>query len=146
MNETPTLKRTLEWFEKAVPTPNEKSVAVQLGVHFEEVAEMLVALGLPYLELLAVSQDLKQGNYTEFLAHSLKNENVRIDVLDAIADQMVTGIGSAHMIGLDAIGALDEVNRSNFTKFDKNEQPIKDENGKIMKGEFYSPPDLTPYI
>lgn len=146
MSETPTLKRTLEWFEKAVPTPNEKSVAVQLGVHFEEVAEMLVALGLPHLELLAVSQDLKQGNYTEFLAHALQNQNVKLEVLDAIADQIVTGIGSAHMMGLDAIGALNEVNRSNFTKFDKNEQPIKDENGKIMKGEFYSSPDLTPFI
>jgi hypothetical protein len=140
------IERTLEWFEKAVPTPNAKSVAVQLGVHFEEVAEMLVALGLPHLELLAVSQDLKQGNYTEFLEHSLKNESVRIDVLDAIGDQIVTGVGSAHMIGLDVVKALDEINRSNFTKFDKDENPLKDENGKIMKGEFYEAPDLTPFI
>ena len=141
-----TLKRTLEWFEKAVPTPNEKSVAVQLGVHFEEVAELLIALGLPHLEVLAVSQDLKQGNYTDFLDHSLKNENVRVEVLDAICDQIVTNVGCGHMIGLNTIDALEEVNRSNFTKFDKDENPIKDENGKIMKGEFYSKPELLSFI
>ena len=34
------------------------------------------------------------------------------------------------------------VNRSNYSKFDKNGYPIFNEQGKVMKGPDYSPPDL----
>ena len=145
MNETPTLKRTLEWFQKATPTPDAKSVSSQLGCHFEEVVELLQALGLPHLELLEVSLDLKQGHYTQFLEDTLVNPSTRTEVLDALGDQLVTATGSAHVLNMDIIGALDEINRSNFTKFDKDENPIKNENGKIMKGEFYTQPELETF-
>lgn len=43
------MKNTMEsictWFEKAKPNPTEKDLAVQVGCHFEEVAEMLEATG-----------------------------------------------------------------------------------------------------
>lgn len=140
------IHRTQEWFEKVFPIPTIKNVAVQIGVHFEEVAEMLDALGLPSQELHATALDLKEGNYTDFLANQLTNENVRHQVLDALGDQQVTLVGSAHTMGMNLLGALDEINKSNFTKFDENENPIYNEFGKVAKSERYVPPDLTPFI
>ena len=138
--------RTEEWFEKVFPTPTIKNVAVQIGVHFEEVAEMLDALGLPSQELHTTALDLKEGNYTDFLENQLANENVRHQVLDALGDQQVTLVGSAHTMGMNLLGALDEINKSNFTKFDENENPIYNEFGKVAKSERYVPPNLTPFI
>ena len=140
------IAKTSEWFQKVFPNPEAKQVAVQLGVHVEEVAEMLQALNLPNRELFQTALDLKQGNYTEYLEHCLSSEDVRHEVLDALADQQVTLIGTSHVMGMDLIGALEEVNRSNFTKFDENENPIYNEFGKVAKSSRYSPPNLIPFI
>ena len=48
------------------------------------------------------------------------------------------------MEGMDIVGALDEVNRSNFSKF-VNGKPVFDENGKIKKGANYKEPDLKRF-
>jgi predicted HAD superfamily Cof-like phosphohydrolase len=69
----------------------------------------------------------------------------KIELLDSLADQIVTAIGVAHMFGFDISGALAEVNRSNFSKFEDG-KPVFDANGKITKGKNYTPPELTPYI
>lgn len=49
------------------------------------------------------------------------------------------------MNGFDIVGALQEVNRSNWSKFE-NGEPIFDENGKIKKGPNYRPPDLSKFV
>ena len=67
-------------------------------------------------------------------------------VLDGITDQQVTAIGIGHMLGMDTTGALAEVDRSNFSKFGKDGQPIFDENGKIKKGPHYVKPNLEPFL
>ena len=41
-----TVSEIKNWFQKAVPAPSDKNRAVQLGCHFEEVGEMLLAMGL----------------------------------------------------------------------------------------------------
>jgi hypothetical protein len=46
------------------------------------------------------------------------------------------------MFDMDIVGALREVNRSNYSKF-VNGRAVFDENGKIKKGADYSKPDLT---
>lgn len=69
----------------------------------------------------------------------------RLEFLDSIADQFVTGAGAAYLLNMDVVGALDEVNRSNFSKF-VNGEPIFDDNLKIQKGPEYFKPDLSKYI
>lgn len=69
----------------------------------------------------------------------------RLAVLDSIADQIVTATGVGTFLGMNVPGALAEVNRSNYSKFEDGE-PIFNENKKVMKGKDYTPPDLTPYI
>ena len=69
----------------------------------------------------------------------------RVALLDAICDRIVTGIGMAHMLGMDIIGALDEVNRSNFSKFEDG-KPVFNEHGKIKKGRDYKAPELEKFV
>lgn len=48
-------------------------------------------------------------------------------------------------MGFDMVGALDEVNKSNWSKF-KDGVPAFDENGKIAKADGYFKPDLAKFL
>ena len=69
----------------------------------------------------------------------------RVELLDALADQIVTATGVGVFLGMNVPGALDEVNRSNYSKFE-NGEPVFNENKKVMKGKDYTPPDLSKFI
>jgi predicted HAD superfamily Cof-like phosphohydrolase len=139
------------WFEKALPNPTSKNLHTQLGVHFEEVGEMMDALTARDSD----TQDLLVTARTALhrLAEHLKAEdNIlriqaedRIEVLDALCDQIVTAVGVGHMLNMDVPDGLAEVNRSNFSKFDAEGKPIFNENQKVMKGPNYRAPDLTAF-
>lgn len=132
------------WFERAVPEPTDKNRAVQIGVHFEEVAEMAESLSQ---EGLAGDLNQVSGYFKEWLTLTRDHKLIdRKELLDSLCDQIVTAVGVAHMFGLDIAGALSEVNRSNWSKFDSNGQPIFDANGKIAKGPNYSKPDLDRFL
>lgn len=147
-----TVSEIKTWFQKAVPAPSDKNRAVQLGCHFEEVGEMLRAMGLngmDYSELAALASELKDSGKDAASLQLLSDEVFpmfdKTELLDALCDQIVTAIGVAHMFGMNIEGALTEVNRSNWSKF-VNEAPVFDENGKIAKGPDYTPPDLTEFL
>ncbi len=72
-------------------------------------------------------------------------EENRLAFLDAMVDQVVTATGSAQHLGMNIAGGLDEVNRSNWSKF-VDGKPIFDENGKIAKGPDYFKADLSPFV
>lgn len=135
------LHDTKEWFNRAKPDPTVDSMRVQLGVHVEEVAEMFDAVGMPEGWLLEViASRLKDGTYPRSTSYADVN---RKELLDSLCDQIVTAVGVAHMHNLDILGAMKEVNRSNWSKFDENGNPIFNEQGKIAKGPNYTKPDLT---
>lgn len=132
------IKSIINWFEIAKPDPCAKDLVVQIGVHLEEVAEMLGAMG-------------SRSGYIEYLSEAYKHNRVldptkinKVEVLDAICDQIVTAIGVGVMMGFDVFSALKEVDRSNWSKF-VDGKPIFDECGKIMKGDGYSPPNIVGF-
>lgn len=132
-----------EWFEKAFPERSDRLVELQLGVMYEEVTESLKALGLPFHELQQTADHLKEGRYTDFIGNSLKDPDIRTELLDALCDNTVTNVGVAYAADMDYETALKEVVRSNDSKFDENGNPIYDDiTGKLRKGEFYTPPEL----
>jgi predicted HAD superfamily Cof-like phosphohydrolase len=145
------LRATFHWFQLARPTPTSKDFNVQIGCHFEEVAEMIEELS----PLDQETGDLcAAALYSmEKLATHLKKTNTGVMVmggdrknfLDAICDQLVTATGAAQCLVMDPVGGLNEVNRGNFSKF-VDGKPIFDENGKIAKGPDYVKPDLTPFV
>lgn len=134
-----------EWFKEAVPTPTVKNLNVQAGCHLEEFGEMLAAVkcnaaSFDTLKFLVgeIARDLKTGVATiEVVDH--------FEMLDGLADQVVTATGLAHMLGYDFDGALNEVNDSNFSKF-VNGKAVFDANGKISKGPDYWKPELTRFL
>jgi len=69
-------------------------------------------------------------------------------VADAICDILYVIIGTAVEFGLhDKLDALfAEVHRSNMSKLDENGNPVKREDGKILKSKLFSPPDLKAIL
>ena len=135
-----------EWFKAAKPNPSTADFCVQLGCHYEEVSEMSAVLydNVKYaLEDTALSYKMNQGEYRGVLEEL--SADARVELLDALCDQIVTAVGVAYMMGMDIEGALAEVNRSNWSKF-KGGVPVFNEQGKIAKGVEYTPPELSDYI
>lgn len=141
----PTISSILTWFERAKPYPTDRDLAVQIGVHFEEVSEMLETLGYSVEQLEMLADKFKQGRIRVRNNYEGAISSHRIALLDALCDQIVTALGVGYMIGFDMERALNEVNRSNWSKF-KDGVPCFDVNGKIIKGEGYAPPDLEDCI
>ena len=137
-----TLQNTVDWFVEAVRNPTDKNKVVQIGVHVEEFSEMLASIGCNTAadEMSHAADLFKTGK----IAYSeLKID--RQELLDSLADQIVTACGIAQLFGMDIVGALNEVNRSNWSKFE-NGCAIFDENGKIKKGANYSKPNLKSFL
>ena len=134
------------WHKRARPEPTHKDFNVQLGCHIEEFIEMMDALGFEWdtdthlcgaVNTLSDYADaLKNGERT---ANSFVN---RKELLDSLADQVVTAVGVANCAKMDMVAACQEVNDSNWSKFNYKGFPEFDDNGKIKKGERYRKPNL----
>ncbi|AWI51399.1 hypothetical protein DDU33_07825 [Actinobacillus porcitonsillarum] len=151
MNEnTINLNQIENWFKTAVPSPTIDSQRVQISCHFEEVAEMLECLGLfeglfcAGHKLFELSAHLRKfDNNNKFIEHLSEKE--KIELLDALCDQIVTAIGVAHMFGFNIQGALKEVADSNDSKFEDG-KPVFNDYGKIEKGKHYFKPNLERFV
>ena len=142
------ITQTQKWFEVAVPNPTSKNISTQIGCHLEEVAEMLNAITSNNLERASQIEALRAA--IDHVGNLLKKDNKivikdSVELLDSLADQIVTATGVGTFLGMNVPEALAEVNRSNYSKFEDGE-PVFNENKKVMKGKDYTPPDLTPYI
>lgn len=71
-----------------------------------------------------------------------------VEIADALADQMYILIGSVLAHGLQDVfeDILKEVHRSNMSKLGEDGQPIRREDGKILKGPNYFRPDIKSII
>jgi hypothetical protein len=143
------------WHSRARPNPTEQNFNVQLGCHLEEVVEMIEALrfshkngtgvempgknSMIYQQLKDFSDGLKSGRITASIAN-------RKELLDAMADQIVTSVGVAHTANMKITRAVDIVNTSNWSKFSPEGEPYFDQNGKILKGPNYVPPALEDCV
>jgi predicted HAD superfamily Cof-like phosphohydrolase len=143
------------WHSRARPNPSDENFNVQLGCHLEEVVEMIEALrfsykngtgvempgknSMIYQQLNDFADGLKAGRITAQIAN-------RRDLVDALADQIVTSVGVAHTANMKITRAVDIVNTSNWSKFSPEGQPYFDQNGKILKGPNYVPPALEDCV
>jgi predicted HAD superfamily Cof-like phosphohydrolase len=69
-----------------------------------------------------------------------------LEVADALTDILYVTYGAGHAFGIDLDGCFEEVQNSNMSKLDKNEKPIYNESGKVMKGPNYFKPDLKKFL
>ena len=65
-----------------------------------------------------------------------------VEVADALTDLLYVVYGAGHAFGIDLDECFAEVHRSNLSKLGPDFKPIKREDGKVMKPDTYSPPNL----
>lgn len=134
------------WTKKWRPNPCERNISTQIGCHLEEVREMLIELGVQS-ELVALLQKQSEAFKHHQMALTTSDFTAieHTALLDALCDQIVTATALGTMLGYDMEGALQEVNRSNWSKF-QDGKPLFDHNGKMKKGNQYQPPELHQFI
>ena len=74
------------------------------------------------------------------------NENDILEVADALTDILYVTYGAGHAFGIDLDKCFDEVQKSNMSKLGKDNKPIYNEHGKVMKGPDYFKPDLSKFL
>jgi predicted HAD superfamily Cof-like phosphohydrolase len=99
--------------------------------------------------------DQERNTENSILYHNLIKEEYQeyldsidsVDELDACMDMIWVILGYCYMQGYDVDGAWKEVARSNLAKIDPDTgKVIKNEHGKVMKPDGWTPPVLEPYI
>lgn len=66
-----------------------------------------------------------------------------VEVADALADLVYVAFGAALEFGIDLNAVLAEVHRSNMAKLGADGKPILRDDGKILKPEGWTPPDIA---
>jgi len=92
-----------------------------------------------YQQVKDFADGLKAGRITAQIANCK-------ELVDAMADQVVTAVGVGHTANMNMTRAVDIVNTSNWSKFSPEGQPYFDQNGKVLKGPNYVPPALEDCV
>ena len=69
-----------------------------------------------------------------------------VEIIDALADLLYVTYGFFHAFGVDPEAAFDIVHESNMSKLDEHGAPIYREDGKVLKGPNYEPPNFGPLL
>ena len=104
-------------------------------------------LPIQHAPSLDVSDDVKEircalieEEASEF-REALEADDI-VEVADAIADLLYVVYGAAVTFGIPIDEVFAEVHRSNMTKLGPDGAPIYREDGKVLKGPSFEPPDV----
>lgn len=127
-------------------TLNPRQAALYFGLQCEEFAEKLrhLGFGTSSNQITMIGNQFKSGAFDYLFADM--NREGRVAMLDDDVDVLVVTLGSMFSMGVDVHGAINEVHRSNMSKVWPDGKMHKDENGKVIKPETYSRPNLLPFI
>lgn len=126
-----------------VPSP--ERVALRADLVAEEFFEFLVGLGVNANDLNEQVNEVR--NMIDFYvrrrgAGKFQGDVNIVDVADALADLDYVIEGTRLEFGIDGGPIADEVHRSNMSKLGADGKPVRREDGKILKGPNYEPPDI----
>tara|TARA_B000000609_G_scaffold114020_1_gene88454 strand:- start:752 stop:1129 length:378 start_codon:yes stop_codon:yes gene_type:complete len=120
--------------------------------NFEKVGLFMTTFGQEVKKKSELSSDkinlLRLSLIQEELDELTKaiNENDILEVADALTDILYVTYGAGHAFGIDLDKCFDEVQKSNMSKLGKDNKPIYNEHGKVMKGPDYFKPDLSKIL
>jgi predicted HAD superfamily Cof-like phosphohydrolase len=82
----------------------------------------------------------------EYLAAAEQGDLV--EVADALGDQLYILCGTLLRHGLGGVigEVFLEIQRSNMSKLGTDGRPVRRDDGKVLKGPHWSPPDLAPIL
>ena len=120
--------------------------------NFNKVWQFMHAFGqdtlmkptLPNDDLAQLRLDLIQEEVDE-LQEALDAKDI-VEIADALTDILYVTYGAGHAFGIDLDTCFTEVQRSNMSKLGIDGKPIYREDGKVLKGRNYSPPQLARII
>ena len=95
-------------------------------------------------ELITLRYNLIREEFLEF--EEAFADNNEIEICDALCDIIYVIYGFAIAMGWDINAMFEEVHRSNMSKLGADGKPVIREDGKILKGENYSPPNLAQFF
>ena len=116
------------------------------------VTEFHEAFGLPVRQ---TPDDIKADR--RILRYDLIKEEFReldlamfnsdlVAIADALGDLLYVVYGTAVEYGIDMEPIVAEIHRSNMTKLDADGQVLRRNDGKVLKGDNYDPPDLAAVL
>ena len=95
-------------------------------------------------------KDLIVEEFKEFLEADgfmfKHGHNVQLECLKELADLVYVCYQYAENMNWFLDEALNRVHESNMSKLDEDGKPIRREDGKVLKGPNYKPPDLSDLI
>jgi len=105
----------------------------------EEFCELLDALGYE-----DSAEEIRRVYINTDVDYSEKRDLV--SAADALGDLEYVTNGMAVGMGINLPAVVKEIHRSNMTKLGPDGKPIYREDGKVLKGEGYEPPDLRTVL
>jgi predicted HAD superfamily Cof-like phosphohydrolase len=110
------------------------------------------AFGLPVLDKptfppedrIALRMDLIREEVTE-LEIAIDKQDI-VEVADALADLLYVTYGMAHEFGIPIDEVFEEVQESNMSKLGEDGKPLYREDGKVMKGPNFRPPNIRSIL
>lgn len=133
---------------------NPDQATLYVGLQLEEIAEGLQVISEGCVDneartrlmnvciaLSTLSGEFKRGMHRgDIMRCNLS------DLLDSQIDSAWVALGGAMSVSTDAIGAINEVVRSNMDKFPGGVVTRHPVSGKILKPAGWTAPDLTPFV
>ena len=129
-----------------------------MKTNFEMVGEFMTAFGqevktkpeIPDYSVCDLRIKLIKEEFDE-VVHALlfsnkEDKDLVVEVAKELTDLLYVVYGAGHAFGIDLDKCFVEVQKSNMSKLGTDGNPIKREDGKILKGSNYKLPDLMNVI
>lgn len=124
-------------------------IPISLVKKFHEAYGLTVeehpTVDLPH-EIIHLRHKLMEEETKEYFEAAKKKDIV--EVADALGDMLYILCGTIISHGCQHLfdEIFTEIHRSNMSKLDSKGKPIYREDGKVLKGPNFTPPDLTPIV
>lgn len=122
------------------------------GTNFEKVGDFMATFGQECREEPSFPDAKTQALRYELIREELEELKDAIDagdlveIADALTDILYVTYGAGHAFGIALDNTFDEVQRSNMSKLGEDGKPIYREDGKVLKGPGYFPPNIVLYM
>lgn len=121
--------------------------------NFEMVREFMDGFGqeaktkpeFPDSKTVDLRISLIEEEVKEFIDAVYKEKDI-LNIAKELTDILYVVYGAGHAFGIDLDWCFAEVHKSNMTKFGPDGKVIRNENGKIMKSNYYVPANIKKVL
>lgn len=116
-----------------------------LVAEFHRAFDIPIAKSVNYLpHRWNLRSRLIREEYDEFVEACLNEDP--IEIADALGDIVYLCYGTAIEMGINLDAVIREIHRSNMTKLGPDGKPVYRDDGKVLKGPDYEPPQIAPIL